>query len=70
MKAMVHEVDGKHKQGRPRMKWREQIEKSMRRIGLRKEDVADRCRWKEGVKRVAQVVRCIWPPSVTEDKPD
>ena len=38
---MVHEVDGKRKQGRPRMKWREQIEGSMRRIGLKKEDVAD-----------------------------
>ena len=66
---MVHEVDGKRKQGRPRMKWREQIEGSMRRIGLRK-DVADQCRWREGVKRVAQVVRCIRPPPVTGDKPD
>ena len=38
MKAMGHEVDGKHKQGQPRMKWRKQVEESMRRIGLRKED--------------------------------
>ena len=36
LKAMVHKVDGKRKQGRPRMKWREQIEGNMRRIGLRK----------------------------------
>ena len=70
MKAMVHEMDGKRKQGRPGMKWREEIEVSMRRIGLRQEDVADRCRWREGVKRVAQVVRCIRPPPVTGDKPD
>ena len=70
MKAMVHEVDGKRKQVRPRMKWRKQMEGSMRKIGLRKEDVADRCRWREGVKRVAQVVRCIQPPPVTGDKPD
>ena len=70
MKAMVHEVDEKRKQGRPRMKWREQIKGSMRQIGLRKEDVADRFRWREGVKRVAQVVRCIQPPPITEDKPD
>ena len=26
IKAMAHEVDGKCKQGRPRMKWREQVE--------------------------------------------
>ena len=63
-------MDGKRKQGRPGMKWREEIEVSMRRIGLRQEDVADRCRWREGVKRVAQVVRCIRPPPVTGDKPD
>ena len=50
------------------MKWRQQIEGSMRRIGLRK-DVADQCRWRD-VKRVAQVVRCIQPPPVTGDKPD
>ena len=44
MKAMVHEVDGKRKQGRPRMKWREQVEGNMKRIGLRKEDATDRCK--------------------------
>ena len=43
MKAMVHEMDGKLKHGRPRMKWREQVEGNMRRIGLRK-DAAGRCR--------------------------
>ena len=40
MKAMVHEVDEKHKQG-PKMKWMEQVEGNMRRIGLRKDDGAD-----------------------------
>ena len=35
VKAMVHEVDGKREQGRPRMKCREQVEGNMRRIGLR-----------------------------------
>ena len=44
MKAMVHKVDGKRKQGRPEMKWREQVERNMIRIGLRKKDAADRCR--------------------------
>ena len=64
---MAHEVDGKHKQGRPKMKWRKQIEGSMRRIGLKKEDTADRCRWREGVRRVAEVVECIRPPPITGD---
>ena len=67
MKAMVHEVDGKHKQGRPRMKWRKQVKESMRRIGLKKEDIADQHRWREGVRRVAEVVGCIQPPPVTGD---
>ena len=39
---MVHEVDGKRKQDRSKMKWREQVEGNTRRIGLRKEDEADR----------------------------
>ena len=70
MKAMVREVDGKRKQGRPRMKWREQVERSMRRIGLKKKDAADRCRRRKGVRRVAEVVGCIRPPPVTGIKPD
>ena len=37
MKAMVHEVDGKRKQGRLGMKWRKQIAGNMRRISLKKE---------------------------------
>ena len=41
MKAMVHEVDGKRKQSRPRMKWKEKLSGNMRTIGLRKEDAAD-----------------------------
>ena len=65
MKAMVHEVHGKHKQGQLRMKWRGQVEGNMKRIGLRKEDTADWCRWSEGLGRVAEVVRCIQPPPFT-----
>ena len=36
LKTMVHEVDKKRKQEGPRMKWREQVEGNMRRIGLKK----------------------------------
>ena len=53
MKAMIHEVDGKRKQGRPRIKWRKQVEGNTRRIDLGK-GAADRCRWREGVRRVAK----------------
>ena len=66
MKTMIHKVDRKRKQNRPRMKWREHVEGNMKRIGLRKEDAADRCRWREGIRRVAEVVRYIRPPSVSE----
>ena len=51
MKAMVHEVDGKRKHGRPKMKWREQVKGNTRRIGLKKEDAVDRCRWRENVEK-------------------
>ena len=36
LKAMVHEVDGKRKQGQPKMKWREQVKENTRKIGLKK----------------------------------
>ena len=67
IKAMVHEVDGKRKQGRPKMKWRKQVEESMRRIGLKKDNTADPCRWRKGVGRVAEVARCIRLPPFTGD---
>ena len=65
MKAMVHKVDGKCKQGQPRIKWREQVEGSMRKISLRK-DAADQCRWREGVT-ITEIMGCIWPPQFTAD---
>ena len=67
MKTMVHEVNGKHKQGRLRMIWKKQVKGNMRRIGLKKKDAADRCRWREGVRRVAEVMKYIWPTPVTGD---
>ena len=45
MKAMVHEVNGKRKQGRPKIKWNEQVEGNLiEKDWLRKEDAADWCR--------------------------
>ena len=34
------------------MKWREQVEGNMRKIGLRKEDAVDQCKWREGVEEL------------------
>ena len=56
----VHEVDGKRKQGQPKMKWREQVKGSMRRIDLNKDVHIG-----VGVGRVAEIVRCIQPPPLT-----
>ena len=39
----------------------------MIRIDLKKEDAAGQCRWREGVERIVEVVRCIWPPPFTVD---
>ena len=66
MKVMVHEVYGK----KPTKDEKEQVEEKMRRIGLKKEDAADLYRWRKDVGRIAEVVRCIWPPPFTEYKLD
>ena len=67
MKAIVHKMDRKCKQGQPRMKWRKQFKRNMRRNGLKKKDAADQCRWREDVRRVAEVVECIRPLPVIKD---
>ena len=66
MKAMIHTVNGKCKQGQPRIKWRDQVEGSIKRIGLKKEDATDRCRWR-GLGRIAEIVGCFRPSSFTGD---
>ena len=44
MKAVVHEMHGKREQGRPKMKWQEQVARNVKRIGLKKEDAGYRGR--------------------------
>ena len=62
MKAMLHEADGKRKQGRPMMKWREKFEGNMRRIDLRKKDVADWCNSRKncGSSKMHQATSIYW----------
>ena len=64
-KAMVLEVNGQRKRGRPKQPWKRQVEESMKKIGLRVEEATDRARWREGVRAIAEGMRCIRPPSET-----
>ena len=37
----------------------------MKKVGLKIEEAADRTRWKEGMRAIAEGIRCIRPPLVT-----
>ena len=69
-KAMMLEVNGNRKRGRPKMTWRRQVEESVKKVGLKIEEAGNRTRWREGVGAIAEGMRCIRPPSVTRTKPD
>ena len=51
-KALEIEVKGKRKRGRPRKKWRSQVEKESKSVGLKK-DAKNRARWRMGVGEIA-----------------
>ena len=40
-KAMMLEVNGQRKRGRPKMTWRRQVEESVKKVGLKIEEAAD-----------------------------
>ena len=69
-KAMMQEVNGERKRGRPKQTWRRQVEESVKEVGLKIEEAVDRTRWREGVRAIAEGMRCIRPPSVERKKPD
>ena len=69
-KAMMLEVNGKRKRGRAKMTWRRQVEESVENVGLKIEEVADRTRWRKGVKDIAKGIRCIRSPLVPRKEPD
>ena len=69
-KAVMLEVNGKRKQRRPKLTWKRQVEESVKKVGLKIEEAADRMRWREGVRAIAEGMRCIRPPSVTRKGPD
>ena len=61
-KAMMFEVNGPRKRGRPKQTWKKQVEENIKKIGLRVEEATDRARWREGVRAIAEGMRCIRPP--------
>ena len=69
-KAMMMEVNGKRKRGRPKLTCRRQVEESVKKVGLKIEEAADRTRCRDGVRAIAEEMRCIRPPSGTRRKPD
>ena len=48
-RALEFEVEGVTGRGRPRLGWREQVEKDRVKAGLRDVEACDRCRWRRGV---------------------
>ena len=67
-KAMMLQVNGQRKRGRPKQTWKRQVEESLKKIGLRVEEVTDRAKWREEVRAIAEGMRCIRPPSEPRKK--
>ena len=64
------EVNAQRKRGRPKQTWRTQVEENAKKIGLEVEETANRTRWREGVRAIAEGMRCIRSLSVTRNTPD
>ena len=56
-KAMMLQVNGQRKQGRPKQTWKRKVEESLKKIGLRVEKAADRAKWREAVRAIAEGMR-------------
>ena len=48
-KCMEYRVEGRRPVGRPRMTWLESVEVDMAELGIDKEDVHDRSKWRRNV---------------------
>ena len=53
-KAMMLEVNDQRKRGRPKMIGRRQVEERVKKVGLKIEKAADRTRWREDVRAIAE----------------
>ena len=63
------EANGQRKRGRPKQT-RIKVEESVKRIGLEVEEAANRTRWREGVRVIAEEMRCIRPPLAKRNTPN
>ena len=69
-RAMMMEVNGQQKRGRLKMTWKRQVEESVKKVGLKIEEAGNQTRWREGVRAIAEGMRCIRPSLVTRKKPN
>lgn len=53
--------EGKRPIGRPKARWKDQIQKDMRRMGLSEEDAGDREKWRQAVGEAKYQLGYKWP---------
>ena len=58
---------GKSKPGKLKMRWKTQVEKESKCVGLEKKDAMNRARWRVGVREIASEVNAATP--IYGDKP-
>ena len=51
-RALGFEVEGNRGRGRPRLSWREQVDKDRVRVGMDTEGAENREEWRSGVRRL------------------
>ena len=56
-RALDFEVAGRRERGRPNMTWKRQVEEHINQIGLKREDVIDRVKWRNGVYKLSKSTR-------------
>ena len=66
-RALVFEVEGQRKRGRPMGTWKKQVEEESVNVGLRREDELFRSKWNFGINRIASGLRRIRSPSLDGD---
>ena len=47
-------MSGKRKRGRSKKTWKKQVEEEMEKIGLKKEDVLNRDKWRDGKQAIVE----------------
>jgi len=59
-KCMEYEVEGARPRGRPKITWREIVEKDCKARGLNREDAIDRSRWRNQIGVIDDHDGCEW----------